>query len=280
MAVQGAVANDPLKFRWLGVAGLELTAGEQILVIDPFFTRPAMWRLAGSRVRPDRDLTLHHVPRCHQILVTHAHWDHLMDVPDLAMHTGAAVWGSANACRLAAVAGVPHSQLHPIVPGDTLCLGRFEVEVLPARHGRTPLDRWISAPLAPDLRPPLRLLDYRMDDCFSFLIRASCTCLLDGDQATAADLLFTVPLLRPGRFDPPLPAGRPRVVVPIHWDDSFRPLSRGIRPSLEPPRWAWPPLRRFDLAGFRRQIEEMAPGTRVLIPRAFHPYSVADLLST
>ena len=29
-----------LKFRWLGVAGIELKAGEQVLVIDPFITRP------------------------------------------------------------------------------------------------------------------------------------------------------------------------------------------------------------------------------------------------
>ena len=29
-----------VRFRWLGVAGIELKANEQILVIDPFVTRP------------------------------------------------------------------------------------------------------------------------------------------------------------------------------------------------------------------------------------------------
>jgi L-ascorbate metabolism protein UlaG (beta-lactamase superfamily) len=30
-----------LTFRWLGVAGIELKTGEQILAIDPFLTRPS-----------------------------------------------------------------------------------------------------------------------------------------------------------------------------------------------------------------------------------------------
>ncbi len=45
-------------------------------------------------------------PRCDFVLVTHAHWDHLMDVPDVVLNTGATALGSANTCQLLALLGV------------------------------------------------------------------------------------------------------------------------------------------------------------------------------
>jgi L-ascorbate metabolism protein UlaG (beta-lactamase superfamily) len=37
-------------FRWLGTAGIELIAKDQVLVIDPYFTRFSTWRMClGQR---------------------------------------------------------------------------------------------------------------------------------------------------------------------------------------------------------------------------------------
>jgi len=35
-----------------------------------------------------------------------------------------------------------------------------------------------------------------------------------------------------------------------------------------------PPLKRLDLAQFKRMIEQLAPATRVLLPEMFHPYNL------
>lgn len=276
-----------LYWRWLGVAGVELRVGSQVLVIDPYLTRFPFWKMWIGPVFPNEALIAEHIQRCDHILVTHPHFDHLMDVPIAATHTGAAVLGSPNTCRILKASGVPAEQIRQVEVGGRYDLGAFQVDVLPARHGKTPIDRLINGPVSADLKPPLHAFDYRMDACFTFLVQVddlrlligSCETLVDNIQA---DILFvgTVMLTKERRlyYEELLAHVRPKVIIPYHWDDLYRPLSKPIRPTFEPPAWAIPPLRRFDLSGFAQMIEAIAPGTRVVIPELFHPYSVEELL--
>lgn len=271
----------PIVVRWLGVAGLELRLEDQVLAVDPFFTRPPLWRMWPGRVESDHEMVADKMERCSFVLVSHAHWDHAMDVPDVAINTGAVVLGSAHTCRLMAACAVPQQNIRRITAGDRLQLGSFRVEVLPARHMRTP--GFGPGRLPARLRPPLRLRDWRMDGCFSFRIEAGGLGLLDwrGVQpgpAPRADVLFVSCAQERAYYESLLDAVRPRLVVPSHWDDFLRPLTRPIRPSFNPPRWAWPPLRRVSLDRFRRMIESIAPAPRVYVPGVFQPWTPADLL--
>jgi hypothetical protein len=268
-----------MEFRWLGVAGIELRGGDQILVIDPYFTRIPLWRVGSGRVRSDSRLSAEKVPRCDFILVTHSHYDHLMDAPAVLRNTGAVALGSPNTCRLLAASGIPEKQIRRIGAGDSLTLGNFQVEVLPAEHGQAPLQGLLSRPLPSRLRPPLRAWDYRMDSCLGFLIQAGGRRVLVGAAeypkgATATDVWFAGVFYSRARYRSLLQHARPRVVVPLHWDDMFRPLSKLVRPTLKPPTWATPPLQRIDLAGFSRMIEQMAPGTKVIIPELSRLYNL------
>ncbi|MFJ6216600.1 hypothetical protein ACIQGZ_25200 [Streptomyces sp. NPDC092296] len=49
--------------------------------------------------------------------------------------------------------------------------------------------------------------------------------------------------------------GGPGIVVPVHWDDFERPLSRP--PHRDPGA---------DLAGFLAQVQRESPSTRVVVP--------------
>lgn len=273
--------------RWLGVAGVELNVDGQVLVIDPYFTRFPLWKMWGGPVRPNSTLIAKHIQRCDHILVTHSHFDHVMDVPVAAIQTGAMVMGSPNTCQIARASGVPAEQIRQIEAGDRLELGAFQVDVLPALHGKTPIDRIINGPVRAGLRPPLRALDYRMDACFTFLVETGGLHLLIGSCETVkenirADVLFvgTVMLTKEPRsyYQALLARVRPKIIIPYHWDDMYRPLSMPIRPTFEPPAWAIPPLRRIDLSGFSHMIDEVAPGTKVIIPEIFRSYAVDELL--
>ncbi|HEY4689291.1 MAG TPA: MBL fold metallo-hydrolase [Anaerolineae bacterium] len=270
--------SDSVQFRWLGVAGIELAVNDRVLAVDPFFTRPPFRRMWFGRAHPNRSLIAEKIQRCHFILVTHPHWDHIMDVPDVARNTGATVFGSPNACQLASALGVPDKQIHPIALGDTLSLDEFEIEVLPAQHLKTPIDGLINGPLRRDLRPPLRLFDYRMDACFSFRIRAGAYRVLHGEHPVPADILLAAPLQPRTHFESLLRDVRPHVIIPIHWDDLFRPLSKPIRPMLKPPVWAIPPLQRMEPTEFKKMIEGTAAKTKVFIPEIFRSYSLDDVL--
>lgn len=267
-------------FRWLGVAGIELRLDGRVLAVDPFFTRCEPWRVV-ARVEPDRPLIGRALPTCDYVLVSHAHWDHMMDVPEVVRVTGALALGSPNTCRLLGACGVAPDRIRPIAPGDRLALGPFTVDVLPAEHltflGRPPL----RGGLPRRLRPPLRPYQYRMDADYSFLIEAAGLRILDwtsagADGAPEADVLCMQPYLAPRQCAQLLEAVRPRVVVPVHWDDFTRPLSRPQRPVLDPRALRRGRLlQRVDLAEFQRSVQATLPRATVLLPEILEAYPLA-----
>ena len=270
----------PIRFRWLGVGGVELHIGSQTLLIDPYLTRVPLWRIGVGRVRSDGELVAQKTPRCDVVLVTHAHIDHLLDVPAVVRHTGAIALGPSNACRLLAASGVPAAQIREIEAGDRLTLGEFQVEVLPAGH--TTIAGWLpfSRPLPRDLRPPLHGRDYRMDRCLGFLIEAGgCRLLHCPGRAAPAEVLTVKPLGTRAHYESLLPGVRPRIVIPVHWDHFGRPLSKPVRPLVVPSGRAIPPFERVDLAQFRRMVRQIVPGTQVLVPEMFRAYDLVDDLS-
>ena len=271
------------EMRWLGVAGIELRANEQILVIDPFVTRPPLKRMLWGRVRSDTALAASTVPHGDFVLVTHTHWDHVMDVPAVMEQTRASAYGSLNTCQLLTILGVPEEHLHEIKVGDQLTMGTFQVEVFPAEHGLVLGRPFATGSLAANLRPPLRMLDYRMDACFSFLIESGGFRFLDWsseqvNSAPLADVLFVKPHLERAYYEALLSMVQPRIVIPIHWDDFMRPLSQPLRPMLKPPRLAFPPLARVDLTAFGLLIKHIAPQTKVFLPKIFRLYQLSELL--
>lgn len=267
------------EFRWLGTAGIELRDNCHVLAVDPYLTRTPVWKTWVGRVQPDRELVAEKIKDCDHILVTHAHWDHILDVPDIVRNTGATAYGSSNSCRLLAACGVPQNKIQVLAVGDELALGGFGIEVLRSEHMKVP--GFGPRPLTADLKPPLRARDYCMDDQFTFRITVGGCRLLTSpgvrpEDAVPADVLFVIPKHDRGFYERLLRRVRPKLVIPYHWDDFFRSLEKPLRPLWQPPRWAWPPLQRMDPADLGRDIEQIAPGTRVLEPQGFCTYDLVD----
>lgn len=264
-----------ITFRWLGVAGIELRAGDHTLAVDPFLTRPPFVKLLFSRLEPDEVLAAEKLPLCDFILVTHAHYDHLMDVPAVVKNTGAIVLGSPSACQILEVCGVPTDNLRKIRVGDRIGLGNFHVKVLSIRHIRVP--GFGSHPLKPGLKPPLRLWDYQMDEDYAFLVEAinRRILVLGGeklDGAQEAEVLFTHCFQKRVFYERLLQQVKPSIVIPLHWENLFRPLSRPLRPLWKPSRLGFWLLRRIRLEEFEKTITQLSPHTRVLLPEIFREY--------
>jgi L-ascorbate metabolism protein UlaG (beta-lactamase superfamily) len=276
-------ASPDVILRWLGAAGLELRAGGETLLIDPYVTRIPFQRLWFGRARPNQALIAQTLPQATYVLVTHAHFDHLMDVPDVLGNTGAVAYGSPNAGALLKTCGVPQSQIRRLALGARLDLGAFTVRVLPAEHMRTP--GFGPGPLKPNLAPPLRAHDYCYDAIYSFWVSlAGWSLLIDPGGLAQPDVRADVICVGPHR-EAAYYAGlaarlQPRVMIPIHWDNMFRPLAQPLRPYHKPPNWTRPPFQRLDLAQFRRTVERAAPGVRVFVPDVLLPYGLAELVGT
>jgi L-ascorbate metabolism protein UlaG (beta-lactamase superfamily) len=196
-----------------------------------------------------------------------------MDVPVIAQETEAEVYGSENCFNLLLALGLPPARLHPVHVGDRLCLGEFTVEVFSAQHPNTPIDRYINGPLPEELEPPLHLFDYRMDECFSFRIQLDETTILHGVHPSPAQILFASPFRR-NQMENQLAAIQPALVVPIHWDDFFRPLSKPIRPMYHLPRFLLKPFGMIDLEDFEHIVVSKLPGAKFLVPEIFQTYEI------
>jgi L-ascorbate metabolism protein UlaG (beta-lactamase superfamily) len=271
-----------LTYRWLGVAGLEFSFQGFTLLIDPFFSRPGKAAvLVGQRIKANHELIARHVSHADAVLVTHPHYDHLLDVPEVMRRTGAPAYGSPNTSVLLGLHGIPQEKVTIIRVGDRFELGPFTIEVFPSHHTRIPFARWFNGPLPTHLhrkpaRLPLRLSDYRMDACYSFNIHVDGLVMQIGKHPTPAEVLFISPYSGDAPLEVTLHAVRPKWVVPIHWDDFMRPLSRPLRPMLMTPaqglRSFGSLIRRLDLKDFTCAVQQALPEAEVRIPEIFEPY--------
>lgn len=268
-------------FRWLGVAGIELRTNEQILVIDPFLTRPPFRHLWFGRVPSDSARVAATIPQCDFVLVTHAHYDHLMDVQEVIQHTGAMAFGSPNACQLLSILGVQKGYLKEIMAGDRFTLVHFQVEVLPAKHMNVP--GFSSGPILPRLQQPLRLRDYRMDYCFSFLIEIGGLrwldwCSIRSEPATPAEVLCVGAGEGPDFYEALLSVVQPHIIIPLHWDNFFRPLTKPLNPLWKPPHMGSPLIDHQKPNEFRQMIKQIDPEVKVFIPDIFQLYNFSEVL--
>ena len=223
----------------------------------------------------DASLVAQHIRRADAVLVTHAHYDHLLDVPEVLRQTGARAYGSPNTCAVLAMHDMPDEKVTCVQPHDRLSLGPFAVEVMPATHTPIPFQRLFNGPLPSrkQLKPrlPLRLIDYRMDVNYSFRIHVAGQVILVGNYAVPADVLFIAPFRSGRSLAEVYQAIHPRMVVLIHWDDFTRPLSSPLVTTLVSPfhgpragRWL---VGRLDLEAYARQVANVLPEARVIIPR-------------
>jgi hypothetical protein len=113
----------------------------------------------------------------------------------------------------------------------------------------------------------LHFWDYRMDVCLGYRITVMGTRLLVcASQPLPADILFAVSQETTSYYRQLFEGVRPRVFVPIHWDDFTRPLSRPLRRLTRPGR---PKLWQVT-----RLARRLLPGVQVIIPELFREYTL------
>ncbi len=274
--------NISVGYRWLGMAGIELRAIEQSLLIDPYFTRLPWQHILFRPVKSNRRLVKEMITGGDHILVTHAHIDHLLDVPAVVDCTDAPVYGSQNTCRLLHALGVAETKIHQIEAGDYLALGAFQVQVFSAKHIHVP---GFGCGIVPaDIKPPLTASQYRLDSCFTFLIEVNgLRVLVDSGRRSAqnlpADILIIHPFYQTGYSQMLLNDVRPQLVIPNHWDNFMAPFIKNDKPEMHPPDWITSLIRRVVLPRFSRTIKRYAPDVKVLIPQVFWEYDLVSLIN-
>jgi L-ascorbate metabolism protein UlaG (beta-lactamase superfamily) len=245
-------------YQWLGVAGLVIKAGSESLAIDPFLTRPTLFELLHP-LASNVTLVRERIPACNYVLVTHAHYDHLLDVQTVLSLNSAEAYGSSNTCQILRSQAIPAERVHEIMMEMKLTLGQFEVEVLQGQHSPIPLSRLFNGEVQDSSLPPRYAWDYKMDVCLGYCITVQETrFLVCAAEPVPAEVLFVVAQEPKDYYVKMLTGVQPKYMVPIHWDNFTRPPGKPLRRFTRPSR--------MSLGQLARLAEKIAPGCKVIIP--------------
>jgi L-ascorbate metabolism protein UlaG (beta-lactamase superfamily) len=266
-----------VRLQWLGVSSWILAGGDDVVVIDPFFSRPSLPAIALSMALPRLAPPIVHdaarirgvlpdLPaRTRLVLITHAHYDHLLDVPYYVARAGARVryGGSATALNLLrAFPGAP-DETWEAKDGASTRAGNVRVTAFATDHAPQLLGLCLMSGEVthPPARPPRTAGEYLGGQNFSYLVD-----FLEGDAVTGRVFVNgsasshaggeslrahreiveqrrvdVAILCVPGWNhvddypDSVLEALRPDVVVTSHFDNFFRPYRSGEDPQAGMP---------------------------------------------
>jgi L-ascorbate metabolism protein UlaG (beta-lactamase superfamily) len=235
-----------LRVTYLGVNGYQFELGNHVLLVDPYFTRVGLGAAAFNQKIESNPTELekalqHSRPRADAILVTHAHFDHLLDVPPIMRRTRARLVSGPTAVNLVEACGIPPDRCDVVKAGCVRAIGPWEIGVYNASHDHiignsVPYPGTATGPTQCPSRPN----DWKVGEPLAFVIQAAGKKIyvdsggVPGNPPDATighvDLAILGVALPDSRQRYPEAVRRlnPRYVLPSHQDDFFAPFDRGF----------------------------------------------------
>jgi L-ascorbate metabolism protein UlaG (beta-lactamase superfamily) len=232
-----------LEIEWLGVSGYRLSAEGKTLFVDPYLSRVPFSELLRRRAAlPDPaalDRFVQAPGEVVGVLVGHTHFDHAVDAPAIARRFGCRAYGSDSLVSLMALHGLAERAVE-VEPYRTYELGPFEVSFTPSVHSKLLLG--LAVPYDGDLTcehlDALSPAAYRCGQVWGISIEVAGVRLYHQGSANLIDEAIRVRDVDvflagiAGRsftddyWQRIIPRLDPKVVVPTHYDNFFRPLGQ------------------------------------------------------
>jgi len=260
-----APTRTPVTLTYLGVAGWQIDSGSATILVDPYFSRPAL----DKPITPDAAAIAAHAPsRADAIVVGHSHVDHLLDAPSVALRTGAQLIGSESTARFARASGVPDDHIIAVKGGEDYELGAFSLRVIPSLHSALDHKHGAIGRVIENPALPMTFDQFAEGGTFAYLIRVGGHEVLAFDTANFIerelegihpDIAIIAPGLRGEIHDYTCRLlhvlGDPPLVYATHFDDW-----KGS--AVDEPLDA-------DLAAFSAEVARCSPRTRLVVPKHF-----------
>jgi L-ascorbate metabolism protein UlaG (beta-lactamase superfamily) len=235
-----------LEVTWFGTAGFRFAYQGKTLWIDPYLTRLPLRDFLRRRIVPPSDSSIaRYVDKADAVLVGHTHFDHALDVPAIARHTGCTVYGSQSLHNLMGLYGLA-PQATIVEPFRDYEVGPFRFHFVPSVHSKLrlglgiPSDGELTCEHLDELTPQA----YRCGQVWGIHIEVAGMRFYhqgsaDFLEAELRDRNVDVFLcgIAGRRFTPDyvsriVRALSPQMIVPTHYDDFFRPLDADKRFSF------------------------------------------------
>ncbi|HYJ03690.1 MAG TPA: MBL fold metallo-hydrolase [Chthoniobacterales bacterium] len=252
-------SGPAVQITYFGNTTLLIQDGHTSLLVDGFFSRPGFLRSFLGKIAPNetvlnRELDRAGINSVDAILVGHSHHDHALDATELADRFEKKVVGSESfaqiyrgshrAERNSTLVTVPRE-------GGSFPFGEFKVTFVPSVHVRSFsfVQRMIEGSITAPLQMPARFSNFKCGDVFALHIShpegkivltttagAKPGALHAPEHEANVAFLSTgflskeTPEARESYWKETVEATEAKVVVPVHWDNFTRKLSKGLKP--------------------------------------------------
>jgi len=301
-SVSAIPTDGRLRVTFLGVTTILLDDGKTRIMTDGFFSRPGLLKILRGKIAPDEERVAFAlsggralggtnkkplVNELDAVMTLHSHYDHAMDTANVAMRTGATVFGSESTVQIARGGGVPEDRICEVRDGDKFKLGEFVVTVIAAEHSPGIFFRYHGHIKHP-LLPPSPMSAYREGGSYAYLIEHRSRRILilgsagyrkDMLRGVKADVVF-LPVGKLGNQDKKfmqeywqetVTETDPHQVFLTHWDNFFLPLDRPLEPFLL--------IDDFEAAMEFLVPQAKATGVDLFVPKAFQTVALSELRS-
>ena len=230
---------------WMGVAGLYITDGETSFFIDPFVSRPSLFKLLTNQdfisdpKKVDHWLKLLRPKNVKAILISESHFDHSLVAPNFAKKTGAILMGSSSTQNIGLGAGLAIKQTDIVPYNEIRTIGKFKVTFLKSHH--TPIFmsyQIFSGVIDKPLKQPAKGHEYKMGGHYSYLIEHPEANLVTHTTPVddlskwkykhiKIDAMFMAMATRKDTrrvLNKVVAPVSPKKLYPFHWDNFFAPL--------------------------------------------------------
>ncbi len=242
-----------MKVTYFGTTVLLFDDGKDQILFDCHVTRPSFTEFQFSEFETNKELCDeiikdYDISRLRGIFISHTHYDHVMDAPYFANKCGCSMYGSKSAKNVAIGGNVPEDMFYSYDDSMEYTVGDFHIKVIPSIHSpaysfNDDLGQVIEEPV---IQPATRK-EYKEGGSVDFivkhsgktyLIRPSYNYLENQLNGIKADYLFQGiigiakddPEHRKNFYKETIEKVKPQMVIPIHWDNFYSPLS-------EPSKW-------------------------------------------
>ena len=287
------VKADPVTLKYLGAAGWEISDGTTFILIDPYLSRingpapPGGHPMVGDTRRaygwgdiasPDAGAIDAHIQRADFVLITHTHYDHVLDTPYIAIKTRAVVIGTESTENVMRAYSVPEEQLIAVRGGEDYEFGALSLKVIPSIHSSLDHKRYFSSATAPaGMKAPLTLEQIHPEGgTLAYLIRFNGHQILvfggmNYIEREIEGLEPDVAVIGAGSSRKEIYdyTGRlmralhsPALVLPTHWDNFLAPYSASQQTNLD------------ALQSFVKEVVAASPKTKVIVPKYFEAIRV------
>jgi|GEM_PF-1410020 len=240
-------ANSPLFLKWYGTTCVSITDGQSVILFDPYLSRPSFWSvLFGSEIKSDPALVRKYIGLFEEeknkaIFISHTHFDHILDLQNLEqLWDYPQVYGPMNLKFIDATSENETRKNRKIMTTDkVISVGSFKISALQSQHSPLPLGfDFAKGKLSENINLPTSAYQLKAQESFAYLIKHPSGTILFQSGAVSresypVEYVDTLLIGIASRKDQDMKAGilkklKAKKIIPIHFDNFFKPLSEHI----------------------------------------------------